>query len=451
VKRPYGSLAALLVLSSVALFACNGTTPRPDAQPGVAILVVDDFGFGKSQDEKVGAKNENCTIGANEVGSNGAGDDTPSMYTHGELVYNVAKDQLKTMLGNPAPATVTTSPRPTPLPSPLPASPSPLPSPLPPTETAAEWTAKDGRPVRLVAVHAFRYKTADVLGGLQSQITDLAKTGRFNRFVVNLSFVVIPCDVVAWLGEGDANDLFNAYDALLSKDPALRKGLTAFVTADGQLDPRRARAVAPAQTLTDTILKDDTLAQLRPYLAGAFYRLLVGRSLAFSDQNNGTPLMAVYADPAGKTFGSFVSRGVAGGNSIKVIPVGAAGNGVKYGSPPMFVGLPFPFAPALWDFVVSVSSDGPHLNSGEVKLPGDGPKMEPGHFGTSFAAPRLSAMEAMYLLKTGLSDCGAGQTPPLGYVAYLSGPVSVSPTSPWENTDQSNWNSKCATFLSSLP
>jgi len=116
-----------------------------------------------------------------------------------------------------------------------------------------------------------------------------------------------------------------------------------------------------------------------------------------------------------------------------------------------FVGLPFPFAPALWDFVVSVSSVGPHLNSGEVTLPGGGPAMEPNHFGTSFAAPRMSALEAMYLLKTGLTNCGASQNPPLGYVAYYSGPVTVSPTSPWENTDKSAWNSKCATFLSNLP
>jgi hypothetical protein len=455
VKRPYGSLAALLMLSSVALFACSGTTSGPDRQAGVAILVVDDFGFGKSQDEKPGTRDENCTIGANEVGSNGAGDDTPSMYSHGELVYQVARDELSGMLGKPDPGSLTTSPGPTAPPSPLPASPSPLPNPLPPTETAAEWKAKDGRPVRLVAVHTQRYKSVEVIEGIKSEVASLVKSQRFDRFVVNLSFVVIPCDVVDWLSDKDQNALFAAYDQLLAKDTTLRDGLKDFVTGD-RLDPVKARAKAPNANLTDTILKDDRLARLRPYLAGAFYNQINGRALGFAEPNRQPPqknaLMTVYADQGGKNLDEFIRTGGDGiSGPVKIIPVGAAGNGVKYGEPPTFVGLPFPFAPALWDYVVSVSSTGPHLNSGEVTLPGGGPAMEPNHFGTSFAAPRMSALEAMYLLKTGLTNCGASQNPPLGYVAYYSGPVSVSPVSPWENTDKSAWNSKCATFLSNLP
>ena len=445
-KRPCGSLAALLVLSSVALFACTNTT-APNRQAGVAILVVDDFGFGKNQDERSGSKDENCTIGANEVGSNGAGDDTPSMYSHGELVYQVARDDLTTMLGSPISSTVTSSPGPTVPPSPVPASPSPLPTPLPPVETSVEWN-KDGRPVRLVAVHTNKYKSVEVVDGIKSQIVSLVKSQRFDKFVVNMSFVVIPCDVVAWLSEGDANALFDAYDTLIAKDDTLFKGLGDFVTGR-KLDRVKARAAAPNRTLTDTILRDDTLAQLRPYLAGAFYRQLAVPRLDFIEgrPNQPTPLMSIYADQGGKNLDDFIRNGGDGIAPVKVIPVGAAGNGVKYGSPPTFVGLPFPFAPALWDFVVSVSSNGPHLNSGEVTLPGVGPTMEPNHFGTSFAAPRLSALEAMYLLKTGLANCGAGQNPPLGYVAHYSGPISVSPVSPWENTDKSAWPTKCATFL----
>jgi len=456
VKRPYGSLAALLVLSSVALFACSPNSTAPSREPGVAILVVDDFGFGKNQDDKPGTRDENCTIGANEVGSNGAGDDTPSMYSHGELVYQVAKDELSAMLGAPVPGSVTTSPGPTVPPSPLPASPSPLPTPLPATETSAEWNAKDGRPVRLVAVHTHKYKSVDVIQGITSQIATLVKSQRFDRFVLNLSFVVIPCDVVDWLSDKDQNTLFAAYDQLLAQDTTLRDGLKDFLTADGRLDPVKARAKGPNPNLTDTILKNDRLARLRPYLAGAFYNQINARALEFAEPNRQAPqksaLMTVYADQGGKNLNDFIKNGGDGiSGPVKVIPVGAAGNGVKYGEPPTFVGLPFPFAPALWDFVVSVSSVGPHLNSGEVTLPGGGPAMEPNHFGTSFAAPRMSAMEAMYLLKTGLTNCGASQNPPLGYVAYYSGPVTVSPTSPWENTDKSAWNSKCATFLSNLP
>ena len=73
-KRPYGSLAALLVLSSVAMFACNGTTSAGRAarrgHSGCRRLRLRQV-----PGERVGTKDENCTIGANEVGSNGAGDD----------------------------------------------------------------------------------------------------------------------------------------------------------------------------------------------------------------------------------------------------------------------------------------------------------------------------------------------------------------------------------------
>ena len=115
-------------------------------------------------------------------------------------------------------------------------------------------------------------------------------------------------------------------------------------------------------------------------------------------------------------------------------------------------GLPFPFAPALWDFVVSASADAEpaitaRLNSGEVKLDAAGPALVPGSFGTSFAAPRLSALEARYLAETGSVACGG--TPPLGYVDLSGSPVlNLSVASPWKNQGKATWPGICATFPS---
>src|SRR2546427_11946790 len=100
-KGPCGLLLALLVVSGSGLgagtldhaaAAATASTTRPT--PGnVAVLVVDDFGLGKDPESTLGTKDDNCTVGANDVGSNGAGDDLPpSKYAHGELVYRVLKD-----------------------------------------------------------------------------------------------------------------------------------------------------------------------------------------------------------------------------------------------------------------------------------------------------------------------------------------------------------------------
>jgi hypothetical protein len=449
--RARGLLLTLLALNGPALVgvatpAAAAVVPVPVIPtPGnVAVLVVDDFGLGRNPQAKPGTRNDNCAVGTNDVGSNGAGDDLPaSGYGHGELVYRVLRDELTADLGS-APVAATTVPNP---------------GGGPPIEATTDWSYPiKGKPyaVRLVAVHTDAYRTDDILDGIRDRIAALREQ-RFNRIVLNLSFVVMPCDVVAWLANPDLDSLVATYDVMIQQDStgALKAGLAGYVTG-GALDPGKVRAGG----FTETVLRDDTLAPLRPYLAGAFYKEV--DVVQFSGEKR--PLSTVYQDPAWQSFRTQLVQPGAAGAPLKVIPVGAAGNGVKYVDPRIEdpvqahdpanlirVGLPFPFAPALWDFVVSAGADADpqvtaRLNSGEVKLDGTGPALVPGSFGTSFAAPRLSALEARYLAQTGNVVCGG--LPPLGYVTTVGSPGNIAVNSPWKNRGEADWPGICGSFLS---
>ncbi|OLE23791.1 MAG: hypothetical protein AUG44_21185 [Actinobacteria bacterium 13_1_20CM_3_71_11] len=449
-KRPYRLLLAVLVGSVPALAGGTlndaATAARERPTPGnVAVLVVDDFGLGKDPKTEPGTKDDNCAVGANDVGSNGAGDDLPpSLYAHGELVYRVLRDGLTADLGTP-PVAATTTPRP---------------DPGPPIETTTDWTYPiDGAKyaVRLVAAHTDKYRTDDILDGLRDRIAALQRQG-FERFVLNLSFVVVPCDVVGWLTDPALDDLLKTYDAMIQNDSTatLKAALQGYLDPAGHLDPGLVRGGG----FTTTVLRDTDLAPLRPYLGGAFYKTISVKYFVPRER----PLSTVYGDAGWKSFRDKLIQPGTAGAPLKIIPVGAAGNGVKYVDPRVDPakahdpanlirkGLPFPFAPALWDFVVSASADADpqvtaRLNSGEIKLDASGPGLVPGSFGTSFAAPRLSALEAKFLAETGSVVCGG--TPPLGYVDLSGSPVlNLSVASPWKNQGRPTWPGICGTFPS---
>jgi hypothetical protein len=412
-KRPFGILLAVCV--AVALPGTAEAVPVPGSAPGnVAVLVVDDFGLGRDGGEKTGGMSDNCTVGASDVGSNGAGDDLPaSGYSHGELVHQVLRDSLTAALGVPP---------------------------------AADVWSMPSYAVRLEAVHVSGYRTADVIAGIRSRI-DALRRAKYERFVVNLSFVVVPCDVIGWLGAGDLDALLTTYDSMIRNDPtsALKAALQGYLDPSGALDPSLVRD----GTFTLTVLRTPDLSPLRPYLVGAFYKTINVERFSVKDQR---PLATVHNDPAWSDFREqYVDPGTAGA-ALKVIPVGASGNGVKFlDSKGNLVrkGLPFPFAPALWDFVVSAGADDAtdRFNAAEVTLNGSGPSVVPGSFGTSFAAPRLSALEARYLAETGNVTCGGA--PPLGYVDLTATPVlNLSTGSPWKNQPRPAWPAICGTFPS---
>src|SRR5947207_7788694 len=284
-------LLAVLVASGSALTGggLGHAATAPKASPAgrtpgdVAVLVVDDFGFGRDPETKTGTKDDTCTVGTTDVGSNGAGDDLPpSMYAHGELVYRVLKDELTADLGKPPVASTTT----------------PRPAPGPPVETSTEWSYPiDGKPytVRLVAVHTDKYRTDDILDGIRHRIAALQRVG-FERFVLNLSFVVIPCDVVGWLDDPDLDSLLKTYDAMIQNDSTstLKAELQSYLNPVGELDPGLVRS----GKFTTKVLQDTGLAPLRPYLAGAFYKTINVDNFSVKER----PLSTVYADPGWKSF-----------------------------------------------------------------------------------------------------------------------------------------------------
>lgn len=471
-KRLNGVVLALLLAAGVALTGCTktgdpsgSTSPSPvpanaPAVPGnVAVLVVDDFGLGKNEQVPRGS-NDNCTVATTDVGSNGAGDgELPPGYPHGEAVYQVLRDQLDSLPATAANPTTTSTPRPAGLLAQVPAGQAAPPATI---ETSVQWKythAGNDYRLKLVQAHASGYRTDTVLKGVGNKIKELQGAAeKFDRFVINLSFVVIPCDTVKFLEAKELNDLFSAYNELLRSSPsseALKKGLDGYLTSDGSaMDPAKVNDGG----FTLRLLQDNRLAPLRPYLVSAYYsRIELNAKFGGQQEIIDPDLRRIYNDPGWNNFlGTWVVPGAASPSPTtpKVIPVGAAGNGLKLFNPkdpmnPTRVSLPFPFAPALWDFVASATADPPPgaaVNSGEAKLEGTGPAFAPDSHGTSYAAPRLSAYEARYLLETGRVICD-GQKPPLGYVDMTRDtPVDVSTHSPWQNKPKADWPSKCTDF-----
>lgn len=102
-------------------------------------------------------------------------------------------------------------------------------------------------------------------------------------------------------------------------------------------------------------------------------------------------------------------------DGVVTINIAAAGNS----------GFPYPFAPALWPGVLSVSAStgdpgtpkADYSNAGEVMVSGVHPD-DAAVLGTSFAAPKLAFWAARYLLKKG----GCDTTPPLAHKTITPSP-----------------------------
>lgn len=445
---------AVVALLAIGLSGCvaDGSDRRPDptdaatadvadnSPADVAVLVVDDFRL-TAPASPAGPLTGNCVTSANVVGSGGAGDDLQlDDRTHGELVYQVLRDQLGTLVaavGGAMPQTTATT------------APALGDGPERTVETTAEWAYPDGGQsyrIRLVAVDAAGYTTANVIDGIAASMSALTRE-RFRRFALNLSFVVLPCDPMTLLTTTNQQALLQTYLTLLGTDDSMLSALETILS----ISIPNVDATTIAQLLPDiqtAALTDDRLLPLRNCLIDAAYRQVAeegpGKDTGMAQQ--------LRADQAWDGFRA--SWPTVGGDGVAVVTVGAAGNGIKCGDADR-VTFEFPFAPALWDFVVSVSADDfaggvmSYSNSGEVKLAGDGPlALLPGSHGTSFAAPRLSAFEAIYLLRTGQVQCG-GDQPTLGYVDTSALQPAPSPGPlPWHNEDKTLWPSHCSDFSS---
>jgi Subtilase family len=213
-------------------------------------------------------------------------------------------------------------------------------------------------PIQIVQVDTQGFTTSVIADNLTRKINQIVASDPNAKFVVNMSFAVIPCGALATLAIYDA--LMHQVDADLSGNLDAMREVFNELLATGVLD-------SPLNSNDDL----QNLVQEKCNASGTTCRT--------------------------------------GTNPI--IMVAAAGNSSE----------PFPFFPAAWRGIVSVSAsdDAAGFVTGKplASYSNDGAVMMPGRWqhelGTSFAAPRYSFAMALMLAGTGPRDCRANISPAL--------------------------------------
>ncbi len=256
------------------------------------------------------------------------------------------------------------------------------------------WT-DDGGKLVVQTVDTHDRDTEEIVSVLRASLLDLATTEghEFKRFVVNMSFAVVPCAVAADLG-ASAVETFEEY-------------VSALRTLNG----------IGSQY-------EDELAELLTAPLGAGDDAL----LAYLD----CPLPVVGKS---RCDGWTYPKGAA---VNAIVHVAAAGN----------LGHDFPLYPSAWPTVISTSSldvvgDGLYsvarssfANSGEVAAPGalyelvSGPGQVVAYAGTSFSAPVVTLFSALDLITAGRCDPGdpsekPASGPALAHGLYVSTPLDT--------------------------
>ncbi|WP_117213266.1 S8 family serine peptidase [Allorhizocola rhizosphaerae] len=395
--RMIGSAIALLLAATLGVVGCTEPAAPAEDIGNVAILVIDNFQEVPARPTEFSPA-ANCPYSpedVNVVGDQGAGDDLPDGESHGKAVYNLLEQQLNTTAGL---TTATARPR----------ADYGLDSAAGITRLS-EWSYRDSV-VLLVGMDHDRSTTGDIADRLRDTVGAMrASKVKFSRFVLNMSFVIAPCNVAQWLkemGRFSVAEILANYQALIDAHPGLRRFQSALDDLVRDADGREER-----------ILRADPADGLEPIRRRAAVSEFYGQIIK---QNEGQVRERTFNDPL-----KLIIEGEFGVKELRVIPVAAAGNGVLVrddtGSLPRRVRFAFPFAPAVWNAVLSVSASQKaqgsrafYSNSGEVVMDGSWAVGSAGMQGTSFAAPRLSARHAVYLLTGGEATC-QGHLPALGY------------------------------------
>jgi hypothetical protein len=388
--------------AATAICLMTACTAQPSTSPpgkaDVAILVLDQFSAPATPSASPGsAQPGNClTTGlqANEVGSGGGGGGLPANISHGQAVFDTVAAELgrpgRTLVPVKAAASIDD----------------------PNVRLAQAWTYQ-GHQVLLLGVDTAHYDTQTITNNLGTLIDTLHRSRSIARFVLNMSFYIQPCDLSAWYRDTgnldqDVTQMLIGYQSILANVPEV-------AALKSTLDD-----LTGTHPTVGTLLDDPTLALIRDIILGNLY---YGQFATVSPAalKNSEAFQRLASDPLHGFLDSVTTS-----STYKVISVGAAGNGVMLPEG-TFRQLAFPAAPAMWNSVVSTSSadlaDPSHTrtafysNSGEVMMAADNPYKA---FGTSFAAPHLSALEALYLLNGGPVTCDK-HIPPLGYADSDSG------------------------------
>ena len=264
----------------------------------------------------------------------------------------------------------------------------------------------------LIGVDTLGFTTGIIANRIGQAIA--AQAGNVDRFVINMSFAIVPCgellkqlDLEQYLAASqevldDLNRLLN----LLNQNPN-----------------------APEKELLVWSFIHKHPEVLGPYNATALLTKAYG-SEAVSSGNPAAVSPALIADdPLYQLLQKL--RG-----QYKVVSIAAAGN------------LPwmFPLAPALWDGVVSASAEpNPdrnfNPNPGEVVLDGTASNNA---IGTSFAAPRLSVVAALNLVKNSQISCTGDKITPTEVAPPLNTIDKPGEWNPWPQNVQPNVTLKVA-------
>jgi hypothetical protein len=401
-------------------------TTTPSTTFPVVILVIDEFSPVDNaleslvQTEKTDIiiptpqpNGVDCIVSPDEFGkygSSGMGNGIAGV-AHGRVVYSVIWDKIFAASGNPGASLSQNNSFTSPVTSSITTT-------IPAWLDALDVWSFDSSYLTLVAVDTDDFNTAEISTLIQEAI-DLFKHGfqlgnltvpSVSRFVLNMSFGIVPCDPF----EVSLVVSLKDYDSIINSDEdlkALREALNAQVPPISDED------------------KLSVLWQARPLIAKIF------------DHDNPEKMLGTFAKDLLKAKLEALQA------KYQIINVAASGNfGVLDSGQP---GYMYPFAPAIWDNVLSVSAseDGKpsnkaaYANPGEViiddSIPGKtltlvyGSTFSPSNpdltnvEGTSFSAPKLSYYSALYLLSGFSTPCipTAGPTPttlpPLGYSSEL--------------------------------
>lgn len=393
-----------------------GETATPDADDGrvpVAILVVDDFTVDDLADDyPEEGENKACPVDADgqsfsargaSFSARGAGADLVDLsdavgapLSHGNLVFGKFLQLIEGPVGPPIGSGTGTYPD--------------------WFVNVLEWELY-GTTLLLVAVDTADFTTEVIAERIPQAIATLREEDGVERFVVNMSFALVPCQPL------DEAEYQRVLESELSE---YEEALTALFleTFDEPPTEEEVAAFLRPQGLFRTSYRTESVEEQQQqelYVVEAFSAIL-----------EEDPLIQLLTNPNehDEIDGALV------------ISVAAAGN----------AGLAYSFAPAFEEGVLSVSADAQYANRGEVvahdvvEVARQGGNGTIEVLGTSFSAPELSVLSAKYLMHGGDAECteaGVTTKPPLAHE-----PVTDS----WSNLEVSAARSQfCPAFPVAFP
>ncbi len=321
------------------------------------------------------------------------------------------------------------------------------------------WEVPGYGHVRLIPVDIGDFDTATVSSGIEETFADLDRYGdNISQAVLNLSWVIIP------KGECQQPQDIDEYRNLVCEAVADDEEAQIELLEDIKITLNELGL--PGDSL-DTVCEENFFANSAVRVAS--YPFLLHRQFAELEPDSYVEIGT--AEPTGP-LGQLLTRCALGDGCSEtvqhVISIGAAGNR----------GWGFPMMPAQWNSVVSVSAEeglgqDPAQcetddifcsNKAEITISGAHPfeaaliadtarGCVPGFDcelyedevkGSSYAAPRLSVLAALYLLNGGENPCADTSSihPPLGYM-----PEEEPAAATWEDLDVATAAAKyCAAF-----